>query len=73
MSGSLLLIITIIIMIKNFNPAATAARKNATPSVVSGHVNLSGSNVQTLALIAFVGIGTVKQFVDKATHKEGGA
>ena len=62
-------------MKKQFFYAAHAARKNTNPSVVSGHVNLSGSNVQTLALIAFVGIGvyTVKQFVDNATRKEGGA
>ena len=59
-------------MKKQFFYAAHAARKNS--SVVSGHVNLSGSNVQTLALIAFVGIGvyTVKQFVDKATSLKGG-
>ena len=54
-------------------PAAHAAHKHATPSVVSGHVNLSGSNVQTLSLIAFVAISAyaIKKLVDKATEKGG--
>ena len=56
-----------------FYPAAYAARKNATPSVVSGHVNLSGSNVQTLSLIAFVAISAyaIKKLVDKTTSPKG--
>ena len=56
-------------------PAAHAAHKYATPSVVSGHVNLSGSNVQTLSLIAFVAVSayTIKKLVDKATEKGGKA
>ena len=62
-------------MKKQFYYAAHAARKNATPSVVSGHVNLSGSNVQTLSLIAFVAVSayTIKKLVDKATEKGGKA
>jgi len=55
---------------KYFNPAAHAAHKHATPSVVSGHVNLSGSNVQTLSLIAFVAISM--KLVDKATSLKSG-
>lgn len=39
-------------MKKQFYNAAYAARKNANQSVMSGHVYLSGSNVQTLSLMA---------------------
>lgn len=57
-----------------FVPAAHATHKHATPSVVSGHVNLSGSNVQTLSLIAFVAISAyaIKKLVDKATSLKSG-
>jgi hypothetical protein len=61
-------------MIKNFNPAATEARKKV-PGILSAHVNLNGTNpILAASLIAMVGIGvfTVKKFVDKATRKEGG-
>ena len=74
MSGSLLLIITIVIMIKNFNHAATPARRHVKPGVLSANVNLNGTNpILAASLIALVGIGvyTVKKFVDKATRKEG--
>ena len=60
-------------MIKNFNPAAMAARKKV-PGILSAQVNLNGTNpILAASLIALVGIGvyTVKQFVDKATRKEG--
>jgi hypothetical protein len=57
-----------------FNPAATAARRHVKPGVLSAQVNLNGTNpILAASLIALVGIGvyTVKQFVDKATRKEG--
>ena len=53
--------------------AATAAPKKV-PGVLSGHVSINGTNpILAASLIAMVGIGvyTVKQFVDKATRKEG--
>ena len=59
-----------------FNAAATAAHKRANRGVVAASVNLNGSNpILAVSLFALVGIGvyTVKQFVDKATRKEGGA
>ena len=57
-----------------FNPAAKAARRHVRPGVLSAQVNLNGTNpILAASLIALVGIGvyTVKQFVDKATRKEG--
>lgn len=57
-----------------FNPAATAARRHVKPGVLSAQVNLNGTNpILAASLIAMVGISvySIKQFVDKATRKEG--
>ncbi len=52
-----------------------SARRATKPGVLSANMNLNGSNpILALSLVALVGIGvyTIKQFVDKATRKEGG-
>lgn len=61
-------------MKKYYYSAATAARRHVKPGILSAQVNLNGTNpILAASLIALVGIGvyTVKQFVDKATRKEG--
>ena len=55
--------------------AANAARRNAKPGILSAYVSLNGTNpVLAVSLVVMVGVAayTVKQFVDKATRKEGG-
>ena len=62
-------------MKKYFYHAANAARRHVKPGVLSAHVNLNGTNpILAASLIAMVGISvySIKQFVDKATRKEGG-
>lgn len=54
--------------------AAKAAPRHVKPGVLSAQVNLNGTNpILAASLIAMVGISvySIKQFVDKATRKEG--